>query len=332
MKSETVTRSPIVRRREVRPAFLLLSDPSIILYMLRQEGAGRVFHIICNPIAGKGRVSRFRRAVEAGMLEKGMPFRFYETDGPGDALRTARRLTAGGSGDVDIVVMGGDGTLNEVLNGLEDPSMVRLGLIPCGSGNDFAAVAGIPATPEGALDLLLNGAARYTDYLECGGVRGINAIGTGIDVEILRRYNRMKLLKGSAAYLASLILTLRDYQAKRFDEVSDGGRRSHNALIACVGNGRHIGGGISVCPEAVIDDGLMDIVIVDDIPRRRIPGAFLRLMKGQILDLPTTDFRRDSRLRLESKEPMPVQIDGEIYENLSFDVRVVSEALRVYRP
>lgn len=291
-----------------------------------------MFHIICNPIAGKGRVSRFRRAVEASILEKGAPFRFYETDGPGDALRTARRLTGDGSGDIDIVAMGGDGTLNEVLNGLEDPSRVRLGLIPCGSGNDFAAVAGIPVTPEGALDVLLNGEARYTDFLECGGVRGINAIGTGIDVEILRRYNRMKLLKGPAAYLASLILTLRDYRAKRFTEVAGERRQPHNALIACVGNGRHIGGGITVCPEAVIDDGLMDIVIVDDIPRHRIPGAFVRLMKGQILNLPTTDFRRDSRLRLESREPIPIQIDGEIYENLPFDVRVVSGVLRVYRP
>ena len=292
-----------------------------------------MLHIIVNPIAGKGRSARYRQIIEERLRAKNIPHRFHETRSPGDGSRIARQLTASEKQECfDIVAMGGDGTLHEVLNGIADPSKVRLGIIPCGSGNDFAAVAGIPATAEGALDALLGCEARFTDYLECGGIRGINAIGTGIDVEILRRYNRMKLLKGSAAYLTSLVLTLFSYRAKRFTEQRAEELRSHNALIACVGNGQRIGGGIPVCPEAVIDDGLMDIVIVDDIPRRGIPGGFVRLMKGEILRLPTTTFRRDSRLRLESDGLLPIQIDGEIYEGLPFDVRVISGALRVYRP
>ena len=180
--------------------------------------------------------------------------------------------------------------------------------------------------------MLLNGKARYTDYLECGGVRGINAIGTGIDVDILRRYNRMKLLKGSAAYLASLVLTLFSYKARRFSEAIAGGARQHNALIACAANGQRIGGGIPICPEAKIDDGLLDIVIVDDIARYAIPGAFIQLLKRRVLELPTTTYRRDERLRVRADAPMPIQIDGEIYEGLPFDVRVVADRLRVYRP
>ena len=84
--------------------------------------------------------------------------------------------------------------------------------------------------------------------------------------------------------------------------------------------------------EAAIDDGLMDVVIVDDIPKYGIPRAFVRLMKRQILQLPTTCFRRTARLRLESDRPMPIQIDGEIHTELPFDVRVVFGSLRVYRP
>lgn len=291
-----------------------------------------MFEIIFNPIAGKGKAAQFRPLLEASLREKRIPHRFHETHGPGDAMRLARQLTEGRADDCDIVAMGGDGTLNEVLNGVADPSRVRLGILPCGSGNDFAAVAGIPVAVKGALDVLLSCQARFTDYLECCGVRGINAIGTGIDVDILRRYGRMKLLKGSAAYLASLVLTLFSYRAKRFSEVVDGAARPHNALIACVGNGQRIGGGIPICPEASIDDGLMDIVIVDDIPRSGIPGAFVRLMRGNILRLPKTAFRRDTRLRLDCNGPMPVQVDGEIHEKLPFDVRVISGALRIYRP
>lgn len=291
-----------------------------------------MLHFIYNPIAGKGRSAHFRAALEPRLASHGVEYAFYETKGHRDAIDVARRLTAGVDGDVDIVAMGGDGTLNEVLNGLADPAHVRLGIVPCGSGNDFAASAGIPDDPDGALDVLLKDRAKPTDFMECGGVRGINAVGTGIDVDILKRYARMNLLKGSAAYLASLVLTLLSYRARAFDEVTVDGRRAHRALIACAGNGQRIGGGIPICPEAVIDDGLLDIVIVDDISRPRIPAAFIKLLKRQILTLPTTAFRRDSRLRIESAAPMPIQIDGEIYEDLPFDLRVVSGVLRVYRP
>lgn len=291
-----------------------------------------MLHFIYNPIAGKGRSARFRAALEPRLASLGVEHAFYETRGRRDAIDVARRLTTGTQGDMDIVAMGGDGTLNEVLNGLDDPARVRLGIIPCGSGNDFAAVAGIPDDPDGALDVLLKGEAKPTDFMDCSGVRGINAVGTGIDVDILKRYARMRLLKGSAAYLASLVLTLFSYCSREFDEVTDDGRRAHRALIACAGNGQRFGGGIPICPEAVIDDGLMDIVIVDDISRPQIPGAFIKLLKRQILTVPTTSFRRDSRLRIKSASPMPIQIDGEIYEDLPFDLRVVSGVLRVFRP
>ncbi len=292
-----------------------------------------MLHIIFNPVAGKGKSARFRAEIEPRLAALGVAHRFYETRRHGDAVAIARMLTEGTDGaEIDIVAMGGDGTLNEVLNGMADPGRVRLGVIPCGSGNDFAAAAGIPDAPQGSLDVLLSDKARYTDYLECGGVRGINAIGTGIDVEILRRYARMKVLKGSAAYLAALVLTLFTYRARRFSEIDGEKRTEHRALIACAGNGRRIGGGIPICPEAKIDDGLADIVIVDDIPRRRIPAAFIKLLQRRILELPTTSFRRDSALRITSETPMPVQIDGEIHGNLPFDLRVISGKLRVYRP
>ncbi len=291
-----------------------------------------MLHFIYNPIAGKGRSARFRAALRSKLEEAGVRHAFYETRGRRDATDIARRLTEDAREPLDIVAMGGDGTLNEVLNGLADPAKVRLGVMPCGSGNDFAAVAGIPDTPDGALELLLHGSAKPTDYLECGGVRGINVIGTGIDVDILRRYEGMKLLKGSAAYLASLVITLLTFKAKVFRERIGGVDRTHRAMIACCGNGQRIGGGIPICPEAVIDDGLMDIVFVDDISRPGIPGAFAKLMKRRILEVPTTVFRRDSRLRLAADAPMPIQIDGEIYEDLPFDVQLVPGGLNMYRP
>ena len=290
-----------------------------------------MLHFIYNPTAGGGAAAVAKERIEAILEQRGVDARFHETRNRRDGLRIARELSLDGAGE--IVAMGGDGTLNEVLNGLEDPARVRLGLIPCGSGNDFAAAARIPLDPVEALRLVLEGEAKPTDYMECSGVRGINAIGTGIDVDILRRYARMKLLKGSAAYLASLVLTLFSYRAYQFDEITaDGGREPHQAFIACAANGISFGGGIPISPKSVIDDGLMDIVIVDNIKKPGIPGAFIKLMQRRVLELKSTLYKRQDRLVIASRQPMPLQIDGEIYEDLPFDVRLIRGGLRMYRP
>ena len=288
-----------------------------------------MLHFIFNPRAGRGTATRARAVIEPMLRD--IPHAFHETFQEKHAVALTRALRPDGD-TLDVVAMGGDGSLHEVLNGLADPARTRLGLIPCGSGNDFASAAGIPSDPAAALRLILEGRAKYTDYMECSGVRGINAIGTGIDVDILRRYARMKVLRGSLAYLFSLITTVMTYVPRRFRDVTGTAPVSHEAFIACAGNGRSFGGGIPICPEAVVDDGLLDVVIVDGIRKSAIPAAFLKLMRGRVADLPTAQTDRRPALKIASDSPMPVQIDGEIYEDLPFDVRVVHDVLRVYRP
>lgn len=292
-----------------------------------------MLHIIYNPTAGKGKSERFRAIIEKRLTDLKIDHSFHKTQHRRDATEIVRSLTRRNDEEfVDIVAMGGDGTLNEVLNGIEDPSKVRLGLIPCGSGNDFAAMAGIPSTPDGALDVLLKCKAKFTDFMECSGKRGINAIGTGIDVDILKRHSAAKILKGSASYLASLIITVITYKSKHFHEIIDGKSVPHCALIACAANGQRIGGGIHVCPEASIDDGQLDVLIVDNLKKYQLPKALTMLLRKKILQHPHAVFHRTDRLIIESNPLMPIQIDGEIYEDLPFDVRVVHNQLRMYRP
>lgn len=292
------------------------------------EGKGALLHFIYNTMAGNGLAARARTAMEPRLRD--IPHQFHETQSRKHASTLVAELTAGGA--TDIIAMGGDGTLNEVLNGLADPARARLGLIPCGSGNDFAAAVGIPPDPLQALSIITDGQARYTDYMECSGVRGINAIGTGIDVDILRRYARMKWLKGSAAYLASLISTVMTYRPRRFEEITEAGSVPHEAFIACVGNGQSIGGGIPICPGACVDDGLLDVVIVESIAKPAIPAAFVKLMRRRVGEIRTARVTRSASLKIRSQQPMPVQVDGEIYENLPFDVRLIHNGLRFYRP
>lgn len=291
-----------------------------------------MLHIVINPTAGKGRAGRLQEQVAKRLAEMNIPHNFHFTQNRMEATDIVRRLTEDIAGDIDIVAMGGDGTLNEVLNGVVDPEKVRLGLIPCGSGNDFAAVAGIPEDVNAAIDVIARGTARYTDYMQCGNIRGINAIGTGIDVDILRRRAKAKILKGSLCYLVSLVASAVSYKGCIFTEETDKGSVPHHAFIACAGNGKRMGGGISLCPDATIDDGLLDIVIVDNLKLYQLPGAFLKLMTGKILEHPHTVFHRSSRMKVVSSNPMPIQIDGEIYEDMPFNVEIIHNKLRVYRP
>ena len=288
-----------------------------------------MLNFIYNPTAGKGKAQRFREAIEAKLKMLGVAYTFWETKGRRDAARIARELTQ--KGETDIIAMGGDGTINEVLNGLADPSRVNLGLIPCGSGNDFAGAIGIPVTPEGALDILLNEQPKYTDYLDCSGVRGLNVIGAGIDVEVLKRCYKAKVLKGSLNYFVSMIISLICFKSYRFNAKLNGMSGDHEGLIVCACNGRRFGGGISICREAEFDDGLLDVVLVENVTKPMIPNALIRLMAGKILKWKHTFHERAPRLEVVFTPPATIQIDGEIYDDLPFDVRVVHNSLKMYR-
>ena len=293
------------------------------------RGGFSMLNFIYNPIAGKGRAQRCRASVEKLLSARGVAFCFHETTECGNAREIARRLTR--AGETDIIAMGGDGTVHEVLNGLEDPSCVNMGIIPCGSGDDFAAAIGIPSDSEEAVKLILNGKTKPTDYMDCSGVRGMNIIGAGIDVEILRRCSKAKLLKGSLNYFVSLIVSLLKFNFYRFRTQINGSDKAHEGLIVCICNGKRFGGGISICPEAVCDDGLLNVVMVEDVKKSMIPGALVRLMQGSILKQRFTRHELTKHMRAEFEGNITVQIDGELYDGLPFDVHVVEGGLNMYR-
>ncbi|MBQ6595387.1 MAG: diacylglycerol kinase family lipid kinase [Clostridia bacterium] len=289
-----------------------------------------MLNIIINPTAGRGKAAAARTAVDKAMSEAGALFRFHETRERGEAREISARLTA--AGETEIIAMGGDGTAHEVLNGLKAPGEVCMGLIPCDSGNDFAAAARIPADPAAAARLILEGRPLRTDYLDCSGVRGLNVIGTGIDVDILRRSYRARFLKGSLNYFASLLSSVCRYTPgpmafKSADREGDG-----RAFILCACNGSQFGGGISICPVADIGDGELDVVLVRAMPRWRTPAALVTLMSKRILEHDQTLHMRSDRLKADFREPVTIQIDGELYDRLPFDVRVVPGGLMMYRP
>lgn len=287
-----------------------------------------MYHIILNPVAGKKKSQKNLAIAENFFKERGIAYEAHQTCAVHDAEDIARRLTL--AGETELIVIGGDGTLHEVLNGIVDPTKVKLGLIPSGTGNDFAEKAGIPENAEKALEIIVGGEAKETDYLEVGGKRCMNVGGIGMDVDVLERCNRGKL-KGKIKYLMSLLQSLFAFKGLPILIESEGREEKHDALIAAVCNGTQFGGGIVICPTAVADDQLIDVVIVDCIGGKwKIVKAFIELMKGRVLQYPLTTHFRCERVRFTTDTPCTAQLDGELYPALTFDVKLC-KGLKIYR-
>lgn len=281
---------------------------------------------VINEKAGEGKTLKVKKKISRILEERGIEYRFHPTKRSKHAIEITRKLCEEGAST--IVAVGGDGTVNEVLNGL-DTDRVKMGIIPCGSGNDFVDTVGIPLDVEKALDIVLSGEAKNTDYLVCDGVRGINIIGTGIDVEILRRCENSKILKGKLKYFVSLIISLIKF---RFYDYTDANGEKKSAMLLCCGNGRKFGGGIPMCPEAVTDDGKMDYVVISKMSKIKMLKYLIKLMQGKILEQPFCAFSLEGSAKVTFDKPITVEIDGELYDNIRFDVRTEKGKLMLFRP
>ena len=278
--------------------------------------------------AGKGRAGKYRTKVEEKLRELGVPYRFHPTEKPKHATEITRKLCENGADTV--IAMGGDGTVHEVLNGITDLGKTVFGIIPAGTGNDYAASLGLPRKPLDALNVILEQNVRFTDYFECGGVRGINIVGCGIDVDILRHYEA-KRRKSKIHYFFSLLYCLIHYRPYDIELIDENGvKHAKKAFIACACNGKRFGGGIRICPVADIGDGYLDCILVNDMPKRKMPLALIQLVKGKIHLHKNSENFHVKQFTVNGN--FPVQIDGEIYENLPFEPKRVSSEVKMFAP
>ena len=287
---------------------------------------------IINPCAGGGhRRKKSKLAVkiiETKLKNTGVDFAFHFTEYPKHAVSIAKDLIEKGA--TDIIVVGGDGTLHEVLNGFSDFDRVNLGIIPCGTGNDFANAIGVPEDPEKALDIVLTHKPQYTDFMQMPTVRGLNIIGMGIDVDVLRLYEKVRK-KTRLSYTLCLIKTLFNFKYSEFDVETENAKESYRSMIAAVANGYRYGGGIAICPVASPTDNKLDFVAVKEMKKIKMIGAFLKLKKGKILTVPETVHFNAKNVKITPKGSYTVNVDGQLYDDIPFEIKIVSDTLKMYR-
>ena len=286
-------------------------------------------YIIVNELHLKGRNIKKLDTVKAVFDRAEIKYEVLKTTCRGHATELTKSITK--EGGHTIVAMGGDGTLHDILNGFEDFDNNALGLIPFGTGNDFAASAGIPSDVRKAAEIIAFRAPSNIDYIQLSnGLRSLNSVGMGIDVEVLKRVYAGNH-HGKTKYVRSLLACLFKYNGFTFTAEFDGRKEKHCAIIGALGNGKQLGGGIKLFPEAEIADGYMNLIIVDYVSRIKLIGAVLKLKSGKINTVKETTAVRvkSAKFTIEDSEFF-IQAEGELYKNVTIEAEVIHGRLKFY--
>ncbi|RMF08230.1 MAG: diacylglycerol kinase family lipid kinase [Candidatus Neomarinimicrobiota bacterium] len=272
--------------------------------------SGKKYLLIVNPAASSGKTMKALPQLERLLQDRDVSFEFHFTNEPWHAVELVQTL--GQAFDV-VVSVGGDGTVNEIINGL--PELKKpLGMIPIGTGNDFARSCNIPHDDLAeAVDILLRENVKYLDVGEINGRRFINALGMGFegrsnDIGIV-----LSFIKGSARYLLAIAYTFFTYRRIPMKIILDDDLTLEtDTFLISVGNGWNVGGGLRLTPQARLDDGYFDVSYIERISRWRILTNFYRLFNGTITELDEIQTFRAKTLSIESPISIPLHLDGEM--------------------
>ncbi len=289
-----------------------------------------MYDVILNPVSGKGNSMKAYMTVKAVLDEAGVEWALHKTEYPLHATEIVRKLNE--KEHADVIVMGGDGTLNEVLNGITDFSRINLGIISCGTGNDFIRAAGLPSDPAEAVRLILAGNTGYVDFLELPMRRAMNCAGAGMDVDVLVRYASMKAFKGKMKYYASLIDTLIKCKFHKIALEVDGVRSEKSVFMIAAANGTCIGGGMKISPNSVTDDGKLNVVLINEMPKRKILPTLIKFLNGgKHITSPYTEEYLAERVRIEVLDEGLTEVDGEVLNEKVIDCKIVPHTLMIFK-
>ncbi|UCD38433.1 MAG: diacylglycerol kinase family lipid kinase [Fidelibacterota bacterium] len=287
--------------------------------------------VIANPAASRGGALRALEKVQRHIrqYQDCCNFDFMITVNPNHATDLAKAHAK----DYDLVVaFGGDGTVNEVAQGLVGGN-TPLAVIPFGTGNDYARSAGIPLGLDPALELACTGTYTPCDVGFVNGRYFVNAVGIGFDGRANYEAEQIRWLRGPMVILLAIFRTMWNWDAVPMTLTIDNQTISKSTYLIGIGNGPFIGGGLQLTPEARIDNGILHVCHVEDISPFKIIANFSKLKTGTIDKLSEVALYTGSTVVIESEQPMPVHVDGEVLglDVHKLDLRILPSALQVIR-
>lgn len=288
--------------------------------------------LVINPTAGAHKAARVGDAVRADLADRQIPFVDLSGANAPEAIeriREAVRIDA-----IDrLVAVGGDGMVNLATNALAS-SGVPLVIIPAGTGNDLAAAVGVPfGDPRAALDLMLTGVTHTVDAATVTGEQGDvswfgGVLAGGFDAVVNERANGMRWARGSAKYTVSALLELPVFRPIPYRITIDGQAHDGGAMLVAVANAQSYGGGMKVVPTAQMNDGLLDVLILDELSKSTFVRVFPKVFSGKHITHPAVRIIRGRRVELEAPG-IVAYADGERIGPLPRTVEVAPGAMRI---
>ncbi len=293
-----------------------------------------------NPAAGKRDATAMYQAVIAAVcdslsLTEGVDYEVRVSEKPGDITRWSRQAAQTGQ-ELRIYACGGDGTLNEVVNGVAGFANAAVTHFPGGSGNDFIKIFDQPQRFEDLITWMEDPEEVYFDLIRCNGDYSLNICSVGLDARIgtdVASYKRLPLLHGFRAYAVSALINVirgisQHYVVEVNGEVIDGEK-----TMICVCNGRFYGGGFNPTPFADPTDGLLDVLLVEKVSRLKVAQVVGKYKNGQADQLPTLIRQlRTDRLVIRCDAPAAINLDGELRTSDRVEISLAPEKLRFFYP
>ena len=296
--------------------------------------------LIVNPVSDRDHTPSLLPEIISNLQQLGVEVELVHTQAPDHATELAQKAVA--DGFERVVAVGGDGTCNEVANGLllvpqRGSSTTMMGLIPTGSGNDWACSLGIPLDIAQACAVLKNGSERMIDV---GRVTVddrprifVNSVGLGFDAEVAVDANRTRFFRGFAMYLWSVFRVLKFGRWPYCAEFSFNDKSYHQPItLLTVANGVRAGGGFYLTPNAEIDDGLLDICYAPQLSRLSLLNLLPKTLNGTHIHHRAITMGRSTRVEVLVADGIPAHIDGEILcvDGRRFEFEILPKALRVW--
>jgi diacylglycerol kinase (ATP) len=289
----------------------------------------RQIALLTNPTAGRGKGRRTAAIAVPRLREAGFEVRELVGADAFEALELARRAVD--DGVETLVVCGGDGIVHVGVQAVAGTD-TNLGLIPAGSGNDVARYFSIPrADPQAAADVVVGSRVRTVDLARAGGTWFTTVLASGFDSLVNERANRMRWPRGQMRYNLATLAELRVFEPLPYTLVLDGEERRLDAMLVAVGNGPSYGGGLRVAEGASLDDGLLDVVVIRPMSKRRLVTSYPRLFAGTISAIAEYEHHH-ARTVTVAAPGIVAYADGERIGALPLTVESVPGALKVLVP
>jgi YegS/Rv2252/BmrU family lipid kinase len=285
--------------------------------------------LLCNPSAGGGRATRILPQVEEELRRLGIVFHTETSRG----LEHARALaSAAATAGEAVVTLGGDGLAGCAAGALRGIPGALLGVLPGGRGNDLARALGIPRDPRAACAVIATGMARPLDVGDVDGRTFVGIASLGFDSDANRLANEAPSRLGSLVYVYGALRALAAWKPARFDLTLDGEPLQFTGYSVAAANSPGYGGGMLLAPTARLDDGLLDIVLAGNLPKRRFLTLLPKVFKGTHIHDPAYRMLRAREVHIDADRPFVLYADGDPIGETPVTVRIVPNALQVLAP